>query len=129
MQVLRAGVVEQALLGIEFCKFQQALKRRLELANLLVHRDGLDRETLAGIGIAYRLETSRSFVGFAEAGIEIADGVGDRQVLGIMLEDFFVLGDGVLQLALLDILLRTGQNLLFVEAEQCHKSTNSRTWC
>ena len=107
-RVLGAGVIEKALLGVEFRQLQQALERGLELADLLVHRDGLDRETLAGIGIAYRLETFGGFVGFAEAGVEIADGVGDGQILGIVLEDLFVLSDGVLQFALLDILLRIG---------------------
>ncbi len=129
LQILGAGVIEQALLAVEFRELQQALERRLELADLLVHRDGLDRETLAGIGIAYSLETYGGFIGFAEAGVEIADGVGDGQVLGVVLEDFFVLGDGILQFALLDVLLRTGQNLLLVETKQCHKSTNSRTCC
>ena len=109
LQVLGAGVVEQALLGVEFGQFQQALERGLELADLLVHRDGLDRESLAGIGIADSLEAFGGFVGFAEAGVEVADGVGDGQVLGIVLEDLLVLGDGVLQLALLDILLRIGR--------------------
>ncbi len=116
------------MLAVQLREFEQAFKRWLELADLLVHRDGLDRETLAGIGIAYCLETSGSFIGLPEAGVEIPDGVGDRQVLGIILEDFFVLSDSILQFALLDILLRIAENLLLVEAEQCHKSTNSRTW-
>ena len=128
LQVLRAGVVEKALLGVKLRQLQQALKRGLELADFFVHRDGLDREALAGIGIAYSLETSGGFIGFAEARVKVADGIGDGQILGIVLEDLFVLGDGILQLALLDILLRTGENLLLVEAEQCHKSANSRTW-
>src|SRR5262249_14680167 len=34
----------------------------------------------------------------------------------------FVLGDGILKLALLDILLRIGEDLLLIEPEQCHKS-------
>ena len=88
LQVLGAGVVEQALLGVEFGQLQQALEGRLELADLLVHRDGLDREALAGIGIAYSLEAFGSFVALAEAGVEVADGVGDRQVLGSFLRTF-----------------------------------------
>ena len=127
LQVLRAGVIEQALLRVEFSQLQQALKRRLELADFLVHRDGFDGETLAGVGVAYGLEAVGSFVDFAEARIEVTHGVGDGEVLRVILENFFVLRNGILRLALLDILLRSGENLLFVETEQCHKSANSRT--
>ena len=128
LQVLRAGVVEKTLLRVEFRQLQEAFKRRLELADLLVHRDGLNRESLAGIGIAHSLETFGGFGGFAETRIEVANGIGDGQVLGIILEDLLVFGDGILQLALLNVLLSTGKNLLLVEAKQCHKSANSRTW-
>src|SRR5579862_6485589 len=127
LQVLRAGVVEQALLGVEFGQLQQALERRLELADLLVHRDGLDRETLAGIGIAHSFETLRGLVALAVAGVEVTNGVVDRQVFGVVLENLLVLGDGILKLALLDVLLRTGENLLLIEAEQCHKSVELQT--
>ncbi len=129
LQVLGAGIVEESLLGVEFGQFQHALERRLELADLLVHGDGLDRETLVGIGIAYSFEAFGSFAGFPEAGVEIADGVGDREILGICFEDLFVLSDGVLHLALLDILLRSAENFLFVEPEtERHKCTSPRTW-
>src|SRR5262249_34423020 len=37
------------------------------------------------------------------------------------------LGDGILKLALLDILLRIGENFLLIEAEQCHKSVELQT--
>src|SRR4029077_1593056 len=129
VQVLRTGIIEESLLSVEFGQLQHALKGRLELADFLVHGDGLDRETLIGIGIAHGLEALGGFVDFAETGIEIADGIGDREVLGIGFEDLFVLGDGVLHLALLDILLRSAENVLFVEPEtERHMSTNSRTW-
>ena len=129
LQVLGAGIVEESLLGVEFGQFQHALERGLELADFLVHGDGLDRETLVGIGIAYALEAFGSFVGFPEAGVEIADGIGDGEILGIGFENLFVLSDGVLHLALLDILLRSAENFLFVEPEtERHKSTNSRPW-
>ena len=85
LQVLRARVVEQALLAVEFGQLQQALKRGLELADLFVHRDGLDREALAGIGIAHGFEAIHGSFGFAEARIEIADGDGNRQVFGVVL--------------------------------------------
>jgi hypothetical protein len=129
LQVLGARVVEESLLGIKLRQLQHALKRRLELANLLVHGDRLDRETLVGIGIAYSLEALGGFVDLPEAGVEIADGVSDREILGISLENLLVLSDGVLHLALLNVLLRSAENLLFVEPEtERHMSTNSSPW-
>src|SRR5581483_243493 len=63
----------------------------------------------------------------AKTRVQVADGVRNRQVLGIVLENFFVLGDGILNLALLDVLLRSGENLLLIESEQCHKSVELQT--
>ena len=123
-----ACIVEESLLGVKFGQLQHALERRLELADLLVHGDSLDRETLVGIGIAYSFETIGGFVGFPEAGVKIADSIGDREVLGVGFKDLFVLSDGVLHLALLDILLRSAESLLFIEPEtERHMSTSSRT--
>ena len=65
LQILRAGIVEKSLLGIEFRQTQHAFKRRLELADLFIHGDGFDREALRGIGIANGLETFDGFVIFA----------------------------------------------------------------
>ena len=79
--------------------------------------DSLDRESLAGIGIAYILETIGSLLDLAEAGVEVADSVGHRQIFGIIFKDLFVFRDGALQLALLDILLRSAEDLLLVESE------------
>src|SRR5271169_325355 len=89
----------------------------MELGDLLVHGDALDRETLCGIGIAHRLEAFNRFGNVAEAGVEIADRVVDSKILGIALQDLFVLSDGVLQLALLDKLFRGAENFLFVKAK------------
>ncbi len=126
LQVLGAGIIEQALLGVEFRELQNAFERRLQLADLLVHRDALDGETLRGIGIANLLEAVGRFVDFPDARVEITHGVQHGQVLGVSLKDLFVLGNGVLELALLDVLLRSAQNFLFVKAEtKCHKSADS----
>jgi hypothetical protein len=117
LQILRARVVEQPLLGVEFRQFQRCIHARLELGDLLVHGDALDGETLRGIRIAHRLEALDGLGGVAHARVEIADRVVDGQILGIVLEDFVVLSNGVLQLALLDKLFRGAENLLFVEAK------------
>ncbi len=66
LQVLRPRVVEKTLLGIKLGQPQRAFQRRLQLSQLLVHRDGFYREALRGIGIADALEALHSFVGIAE---------------------------------------------------------------
>src|SRR6202023_4091177 len=109
--------IEEALLSVKLCQLQHALKRRLELADLLVHGDSLDRESLGGIGVAHTLKTVRGLVVIAHAGVEVSHGVTHREILGIILEDLAVLSDGILQLALLDILLRSAEDLLFIEPE------------
>ena len=117
LQVLRAGVVEQSLLGEEFRQAEHGIDRRLELAQLLVHGDRLHRESLGGVGIANVLEVLERFVGLAQAGVEIAHGIHHREVLGVRLEDLLVFVDGVLQLTLLDRLLRSAESLLLVKPE------------
>ena len=59
MQVLGAGVVEQPLLGVEFRQFQRSIRARLELGDLLVHGDALNREALRGRAIAHRSSSTR----------------------------------------------------------------------
>ena len=66
LQILRAGVVEQALLRVEFRQFQRSIHARLELGDLLVHGNALDREALGGIGIAHRLEAFDGFGAVAQ---------------------------------------------------------------
>ena len=125
-----AGIVEQTLLGVKLGQLQHAFQRGFQFADFLIDGDGLDRETLAGIGIADILEAICGFVVLAEADVEIAHGVGDRKVFRVVLEDLLVFGDRVLQLALLDILLRSAEELLFVEPEtKRHMSTDSSPWC
>src|SRR6201981_2394595 len=113
-------------MGVEFGKLEDTFEGGLELANLLVHGNALDREPLRGVGITDTLETLGSFLDFGVAGVEVAHGVHHRQILGGGFEDLFVLGNGVLQFALLDVFLRSAENLLFVEAEtKRHKSADS----
>jgi len=129
LQILCAGIIEETLLSVKLCQLQHALKRRLELADLLVHGDSLDRESLGGIGIAHTLKTVRGLVVIAHAGVEVSNRVTHREILGIILEDLVVLSDGILQLALLDILLRSAEDLLFIEPEtERHIGTNSSPW-
>src|SRR5262249_17442956 len=84
---------------------------------LLVHGDGFDRKAILRIGFAYLLEVLGSLFVVADPGAEIADRVQDGQILGVLFDDLFILGDGILQLALVDILLRRCRYLCFVKAE------------
>ena len=58
--------------------------------------------------------------------MQIAHRIQHGQVLGIMFQNFFVLGDRILQLTLLDTLLRSAEDFLFVETEtKRHKIADS----
>ena len=72
------------MLGIEFRQLQRSIHARLELGDLLVHGDALDRETLRGIGIANFFEALDGFGAVAEAGVEIADRVVDGEIVVIV---------------------------------------------
>ena len=61
LQVLCAGIIEQALLGVQLCQFQRRIHARLQLGNLLVHSDAFDREALCRIGIPDRLKAFNGF--------------------------------------------------------------------
>ena len=116
--VLGAGVVVEALLGVELGQLQDAVSRAgIELGYLFIYGDGFDRETFGAVNVAYFFEVDRGLVVVADARVQVPNGVEDSQVLGVFLDDLFVLIDGVLQLALLHRLFRRGQNLLFVETE------------
>ncbi len=126
LQVLRPRIIEKSLLGIEFRQPKHALQGGLELGELLVHGDGFDGEALRGIGVAHALEGFDGLVGLTETGVEVANGVGDGEFLGVGFENLFVLSNGIRQLALLDELLRSTESLLFVEAKtKRHKIADS----
>ena len=126
LQILRPCIIKESLLGIELGQPQYALQGGLQLGELLVHGDGFDGEALCRIGVANALEGFDGLVALAETGVEVTNGVGDGQFLGVSFEYFFVLGDGILQLALLDELLRSAESFLFVEAKtKRHKLADS----
>src|SRR5215472_9463113 len=80
-----------------------------------------------GLSIAHILEALGSLVGLADSRIQVAYRVQNGQVFRISFEDLFVFGDGVLQLALLDIFLRSAENLLFIKSEaKRHISADSK---
>ena len=96
MQILSAGIIEQALLGVEFGQTQHRFRGDLQLAQLLVHSDGFNGETLRRISLANIFETLDSLLLLTAAGVEIANGVQYGKVFGIGFQNLFVFGDGVL---------------------------------
>ncbi len=68
LQVLRPGIIEQALLGIKLGQAKHALQGGFQLGELLVHGDGFDGEALRGIGIANALEGFDRLVGSGRDG-------------------------------------------------------------
>src|SRR5262249_36031455 len=57
----------------------------------------------------------------SNAGVEIAHGVQNGEILRVLFYDLVVLSNSSLQLALLDILLRCAEDLRLVEPEpECH---------
>ena len=126
LQVLRSCIIKKTLLGVELSQPKRALQRRLQLAQLLVHGNRLHREALRGIGVADALEALHGFFAIAQTRVKVAHGIHHRKVLRVGFENFFVLSDRVWQLALLDELLRSTENLLLVEAKtKRHKSADS----
>src|SRR5580658_10054844 len=126
LQILSTRIIEETLLGVKFGQPEHALQRRLQLAQLLVHGNRLDREALRSVSVANALEAFHGLFGVAKTRVEVADGVHYREILGVGFKDFFVLSDRVWQLALLDKLLRSTENLLLVEAKtKRHKNADS----
>ena len=116
--VLRACVVIQALLRVKFGKTNKRIGAwRPELGQLLVHSDGLHHKAVRRVHVSYFSEVIGGPIGLPETGIKIPDGVEHREVLGILLGDLFVFGDGVLQLALLHILLSRTEYFRLVECK------------
>src|SRR5579863_1251466 len=126
LQILSAGIIEKTLLGIKFGQPEHALQRRLQLAQLLVHGNRFDGEALRSVSVANTLEAFHGLFGIAETRVEVAHGIHYREILGVGFENFFVLSNCVWQLALLDKLLRSTENLLLVEAKtKRHKNADS----
>ena len=117
LQILRPRIIEEALLGVELRQLQRSIHARLELGDLLVHGNALDRKTLRRIGIADRFETFDGLFGIAQPRVQIANRIGNCKILFIVFADLLVFSDSILQLALLNEFFRGAENLLFVKTE------------
>src|SRR5205807_9674448 len=91
LHVVAAGIVEKALLGIEFGQLDDCVRRhRGQLGQLLVDGNGFYSEAVLGVLVAYPLEVFAGSFVLAHPGIEVSNGIEDRQVLGVLFNDFFV---------------------------------------
>ncbi len=104
LHILGARVVEEALLSVKLRQFGQAIGGAgIEFGELPVNGNGFDGKAILRILVADFLEVSTGLVILADTGVEVADGVQDREVLGVLFDDLFVFGNGVGKFALLDI--------------------------
>src|SRR5205823_4025934 len=85
---------------------------RIELVDLLVDRDGLEEEAVAGVVIGDLAEGLYRLVGAVDAHPQIADAIQRIDVVRIVVEKPLVLFDGRLDLALGDELLGVGDDLI-----------------
>src|SRR5215813_2855993 len=93
-----------------------------QLGDLLVHRNGFNKESRHCVSIPDLLEATDCVGVISDTGVEVADRVQDGKVLRVLLDALVVFGDCGLQLALLDELLRRAEDLRLVEAKpECHR--------
>jgi hypothetical protein len=108
----------QSLIAIEFTQLEGVFHAsRIQLGELLVNGDRLHHEAALGVGFGDLLEAVSGFAGLVGAGVQIAHRVQHRQVAGVVLEDLLIVGDGLVQPALLQVALGGRQNLRLVESE------------
>src|SRR6266567_789164 len=125
---MQARIIKETLLTIEFRQLGNVFRVvGSKLGQLLVNGDCLYGEAVLGVLVANFLEIVGSVVVLAEPGVEVANSVQDRQVLGVFPDNFFILGDSIRELPLLDKLLRRGHDLCFIETKpECHSKPLNR---
>ena len=117
-RVLYARVIVEALLGIELGKTDQRLERRgVQLRQLLVHGNGFHHKAIGGVGVPHFSEVIHRLVTAPEPGIQVADCIQNGEVFRILLENLFIFGNGVLQLALLHEFLSHAEKFFPVKTE------------
>ena len=117
MQILSSGIIKQALLGKQFREFQRAIERRLEFGDLLVNCNRFYGKTIGGVCVAHLFEIFDRAGVVANASVEIANRIQDGQVPRVGLQYLFVLRNGILELALLDVLFGRGKRLLLAKSK------------
>jgi hypothetical protein len=114
--------------GVKLGQFGDGFgRRRVLLGNLLVHRNGFDREAFAGISLATAFETLGGLLSVSDLRIKVTEGIQHVEVARVFLGDLFKVGNGVVQLPLLDTLLRRSKGLSLVKTKtEHHKLTPPR---
>ncbi len=131
LHVLGARVIEEALLGIKFGQLDARIDGAgIQIGELLVDGNGFYCEAVLRILVADFLEIYASLVVLTQTGMEVANRVEDSQVLGVLFDHLFVLGNGIGKLALLDMLLSRAEDLCLVETKpKCHIESLKRLNC
>ncbi len=116
-------VARQPELLVELCELRRDVRVlvlelrdvfRDDLADLLVDRDGFEREALARVELADPLVRPDGVGVRLHLGLQVADLEQDPGVVGILLDDPLILGDRTVVLLLLHELLRGDEYLLAV---------------
>jgi len=96
---MQTRIIKETLLTVEFRQLGNVFRVvGPKLGQLLVNGDCLYGEAVLGVLVAYFLEIIGSVVVLAEPGVEVANSVQDRQVLGVFPDNFFILGDSIREL-------------------------------
>ncbi len=120
------GVGKQSLLGGDLARLQQRrLLVRLELENLLVESGGLWIEALARQVVGDARVLRDAFVELIGADVEVAERVGAVPVARLGLDDLHVLGNGGVNLAEAEGLLRRFQRGVTIERRHQQTSLSS----
>ena len=117
-EILLARITEQILLGIEFGQAADFVYAGgIDLGDFLVQRDRFDSESFRGVGFPDFLEVRCRPVWISHSRIQVAQGIQNGQVLGVVLQDLFVVINCVLNFPLLDVLLRRVEDLCFIKTK------------
>src|ERR1051325_2981553 len=90
-----------------------------ELGDALVNGDGLGEKTVADKDLREAFEIVDGLKGFALANVEFADGHQGDLILGLVLEDMLIFGDGLRDFALVEKLLRGFDVFALVVSHSC----------
>ncbi len=120
-QVLGLRLDGQPLLLVQAGQLLQTVDvRRIELADLLVHRDRLEEETVGGVVLGDAQEVADGVLVLSGADAQVAQLVDHPHVAVVVFGELLVFRDGFGDLSGLDRFLGVGEGLGAVE---CHQLT------
>src|SRR5579859_530726 len=111
----RARFAHDPLLDVQIGEaFERTNFLGRELGDALVNGDGFGEKTVADEDLREAFEIIDGLKRFALANVEFADGHEGDLILGLVLEDLLIFGDGLRNLALVQKLLRRFDEFTFV---------------